>query len=62
MQYKILKASSSDFDESLEKLKERVNLNIKDGWRPQGGVSMAEETGIGGSKYQIVVQAMVKED
>ena len=62
MQYKILKFTSSDFDEGLEKLEKIVNLKIEHGWKPQGGVSMAEATTFTGSKCQTVAQAMVKED
>jgi hypothetical protein len=49
MEYKIVEASNTD------RLVYEVNLAIKDGWKPQGGVSTAKD-----ESFISLFQAMVK--
>ena len=50
MEYKIVWSRDTD------RLAENVNRNIECGWRPQGGVSSAIDSGV-----LIFIQAMVRE-
>jgi len=42
-------------------LESDVNKYIKDGWKPQGVISVSV-TDLGGEKYYLASQAMVKEE
>ena len=49
MEYQVIEASNK------EKLEYEVNLAMKDGWKPQGGVSTTKD-----ESYISLFQAMVK--
>ena len=58
IEYRILYQSSHFLSDALDKLEQEVNNLLKYGWRPQGGISIAEaDNSI--NKYK-VCQAMCK--
>jgi len=62
MQYKILNTiTKNEIDNAVTRLEKMVNEEMKDGWRPQGGVNINHTELIGCHLY-LVAQAMVKED
>ena len=62
MQYKILRTrAGNDIDKAVTKLEKMVNEEMKDGWRPQGGVNI-NDTALKGFNLFVVAQAMIKED
>lgn len=60
MQYKILKEENIIFEDASDGLEEQVKEALKDGWKPQGGVSAVKKP-IGSGAF-IVSQAMIKDE
>lgn len=54
MEYKIVTVCESPLQKALEKLEKEVNKLCKEGWKPQGGVSVTVHIAF------TVCQAMVK--
>ena len=55
MEYAIVDAKSASI------LVEIINRQMKEGWRPQGGVSVSISHDAHGGSYQVYAQAMIKE-
>ena len=56
MEYQVVHAQGSDFDEVAERLNAKVNSLLKDGWSLQGGVAQS----ITKYEWHYMSQAMVK--
>ena len=59
MEYKVVTAEQQYLWDAEARLKKEVNSLLKDGWRLQGGVSVAVKV-IGYSSYYTLVQALVR--
>ena len=60
MEYKIVSFLARTIDDATQNVTDKVNNLMKDGWVPQGGVSvLVSEAGY--SSYYYVAQALVKE-
>ncbi|MGN1299467.1 MAG: DUF1737 domain-containing protein [Candidatus Scatovivens sp.] len=57
MQYKILKEENIIYEDASDNLEEQVNEALKEGWKPQGGVSTVRQK----SNVFIISQAMIKD-
>jgi len=64
MKYKVLvqKAGSvvkTDFERAAEKLAEKVNTALRDGWEPPGGIAVGRTTA---AEVVYLLQAVVKRE
>ena len=60
MQYKILKEENIIFEDASDGVEEQVKEALKDGWKPQGGVSTVKKAS--GCNALIVSQAIIKDE
>ena len=61
MEYCIVKRESTRLSNALSELTKEVNQKLKEGWEPQGGVSIAiEKLAITETEWFYVCQAMVR--
>lgn len=64
MQYEVVYSRSLDMAEALKELEKKVRKRCENGWRPQGGISVATTPWVptrdGKGVYKLVCQAMVK--
>lgn len=62
-EYHIIDTWDTDETEAYRLLIYRVNILIKEGWQPQGGISVAFRPPMKGAEgHWVVTQAMVKHD
>lgn len=60
MNYKILVKRKDSLCEATIELEKEVRIIMQEGWKPQGGVSIATDR-MGYSTYYTACQAMIKE-
>lgn len=57
MEYQIISVMGETVTEACNELEERVKFYLRDGWQPQGGISVTHIT----IEFYYACQAMIKE-
>jgi len=58
MKYKVISVEHCTKDKAIEQLTEQVNELLEKGWRPQGGIAIAQIH----AEWFLVAQAMLKKE
>ena len=61
MEYKVVTSGGTSHEEAAAQLAERVNHELRAGWKPTGGISFAPDNHrVGEHMFYTAVQALIK--